>query len=226
MTKHRSARSPLENASSLQTGDSFRTVESRVQTEIKIQGSHFISILLPVHDDEEFMAHLRDVKSQYHDATHHCWAYRLGVTGTATRFSDDGEPSGTAGRRILSELDTKQVTEASCIVVRYFGGTKLGVGGLARAYSSAAIAAIDAAKLVTKYEWKTIELTVDADSIRSVHHFAAAHEARILSQDFHSNFIFTLHVRASKLDSFTYALSHATQNRVAVRGIGNSIFSS
>jgi uncharacterized YigZ family protein len=126
--------------------------------EWKEKGSRFIAHAGPVDSPAGALAFLDGLRRRYHDATHHCWAYRSGwLDSMEARFSDDGEPSRTAGPPILQAIETQGVSDVCVVVVRYFGGVKLGPGGLARAYRTAATLALEAARL------KTHVIRVEAD---------------------------------------------------------------
>ena len=128
--------------------DTFLTVLSPTQGLYKEKGSKFISYLFHVETEEEIKEHLVKVKKEHHDARHHCYAYILGKEGENWRANDDGEPSGTGGRPILGQIKSNEITKVLIIVVRYFGGTLLGVSGLANAYKTAAANAIANAHIV------------------------------------------------------------------------------
>ena len=128
----------------------YKTIESPAEGLYKEKGSKFISIAFPVFSEENFKEELQKIKNKYHDARHHCYAYRIGVTDVVERFNDDGEPSGTAGRPILGQIHSFELTNTAIVVVRYFGGVKLGVGGLITAYKQAAFDALTKAEIVTR----------------------------------------------------------------------------
>lgn len=128
----------------------YITIESPAASEFKDRGSKFIAYAYPIADVQDFKEKLAAIKKEHPKASHHCFAYRLGLDGTNFRVSDDGEPSGTAGRPILGQIDSKQLTNVLIIVVRYFGGTLLGVPGLINAYKTAAGLALQAATVVEK----------------------------------------------------------------------------
>lgn len=130
--------------------DQYLTIAKRATVEpSKTKGSRFIGECLPVGDGNEALAKVETVRKREHAATHHCWAYRLGPKGEEWRTNDDGEPSGSAGAPILQEIKGRNLTDCLVVVTRYYGGTKLGVGGLIRAYGEAAAAALDAAEVRT-----------------------------------------------------------------------------
>lgn len=121
----------------------YRVPAAEASFEFKEQGSRFLGLLAPSATPDAAAAHLATLRRRYHDATHHCWAWRCGwAEGLAERCSDDGEPSGTAGQPILRSLQDAVVSDSSLVVVRWFGGVKLGTGGLARAYRAAARGAL------------------------------------------------------------------------------------
>lgn len=123
----------------------YSSIVGETRSEITIKRSLFIACLQTVEAKDEALAYLSARRAEFHDAAHHCWAYRLGPTGQESRSSDDGEPSGSAGKPMLFCMQRAQVTDAILVVIRYFGGIKLGVGGLARAYTEAAQLVLTAA---------------------------------------------------------------------------------
>ena len=137
----------------MQNADHYFTIEKPSMAEFKDRGSKFLGYAFPITSPEHFKQHLQDLKKEHAKAVHHCFAYRLGLTNNIFRVSDDGEPAGTAGRPILGQIDSSGVSDAAIIVVRYFGGTLLGVPGLLHAYTSAASMALQ----LTPFVQKTIE---------------------------------------------------------------------
>lgn len=126
--------------------DSYRTLAAPCDAEPpKVKGSRFLAHVAPVADADAALAVVAGIQQAEYAATHHCWAYRLGPDAPAPRFNDDGEPSGSAGAPILREIEGRALHHVVVVVTRYYGGTKLGVGGLARAYSEAGGVALDAA---------------------------------------------------------------------------------
>jgi len=150
------------------TPDFYSTIEKSSTAEFKDRGSRFIALAFPITNVNEFKEKLDIVKKQHPRATHHCFAYRLGADRQNYRVSDDGEPSGTAGRPILAQIDSNQLTGVLVIVVRYFGGTLLGVGGLINAYKTAASLALQAAQMVQKPVYTTYRMHFDYTLINDV----------------------------------------------------------
>jgi uncharacterized YigZ family protein len=150
----------------------YQTIEKQVVAEFSDRGSKFIGIAFPVTTTNDFKVALNEVKKMHPKASHHCFAYRLGMDGSAYRVADAGEPSGTAGRPILGQIDSKGLTNVLVVVVRYFGGTLLGVPGLINAYKSAASMALQLTPIVkkpilTKYELQ-FDYTISNDIMRIV----------------------------------------------------------
>ena len=163
----------------------YLTPESAVSSELKEQGSRFITHLSPVSGAEEAMAFLESLRKRYHDAAHHCWAYRLGWAETfACRSSDNGEPNHTAGEPILRSMEELGVSDASLVVVRYFGGVKLGTGGLARAYKSAARQVLEGADLRTVVLTEAWVVSLPYGAEGSLRHAAALSGVELCEQMF------------------------------------------
>ncbi len=130
--------------------DYFNTIEKQSNASFSDRGSKFIANAFPVGSIEEFKAILQQVKKEHPKASHFCFAYRIGANGQTFRVSDAGEPSGSAGRPILGQIDTKELTNICVIVLRYFGGTLLGIPGLINAYKSAASMALQLTPIIRK----------------------------------------------------------------------------
>ncbi|MDB5223402.1 MAG: YigZ family protein [Chitinophagaceae bacterium] len=130
--------------------DHYFTIEKPSQAEFKDRGSKFIAYAFPVSDAAGFKKRLQELKKEHPKAVHHCFAYRIGTDGNTFRVSDDGEPGGTAGKPILGQLDSRAIINTAVIVVRYFGGTLLGVPGLINAYKTATSLALQLTPIVQK----------------------------------------------------------------------------
>lgn len=130
--------------------DTFLTIEEKSEGIYKEKGSKFISFAYPVRDLDEIKDIIKDIKKEYFDARHHCYAYILGHDKSVFRMNDDGEPSSTGGKPIYGQLLSKDLTNVLVVVVRYFGGVKLGVGGLIQAYKQAALDALENANIIEK----------------------------------------------------------------------------
>jgi uncharacterized YigZ family protein len=130
--------------------DYYYTIERSPSAEFKDRGSTFIAFAFPIVDPADFKNCLRKLKEEHPKAAHHCFAYRIGADGNNFRSSDDGEPPGSAGKPILGQIDSKQLTNLTVIVVRYFGGTLLGVPGLINAYKTATALALQTTPIIQK----------------------------------------------------------------------------
>ncbi len=130
--------------------DTYKTIKAPCEGIYKEKGSKFLAFAFPVTSETEIKNHVDSIKKEYYDARHHCYAYILGPDKATYRANDDGEPSGTAGRPIHGQLLSKDITNTLVIVVRYFGGIKLGVSGLINAYKTATKDALDNAEVVEK----------------------------------------------------------------------------
>lgn len=130
--------------------DTYKTIASEAQGLFRDRGSRFIALAIPVTGQEEIRQRLEELRKEYHDARHHCYAWVLSPDRQAWRANDDGEPSGTAGRPILGQINSRELTDILIVVIRYFGGTLLGVSGLINAYRSAAEDALANAQIIEK----------------------------------------------------------------------------
>ncbi len=146
----------------------YYTIEQPSMAEFKEKGSRFLAYAYAVNTVDEFKKHLQNLKKEHPKAVHHCFAYRLGLDGNTFRVSDDGEPSGTAGKPILNVIDSKQLANVLVIVVRYFGGTLLGVPGLINAYKSAAAMAFQVVPIIQKSVEVNYELQFDYTRMNDV----------------------------------------------------------
>ncbi len=191
--------------------DTFTTIaaESRFEPD-KIKGSRFIASLAPISNEEDALAFLERIGQEFSDARHHCYAWRLGLEGEQFRSSDDGEPSGSAGRPILMQLEGHELTDLCCVVTRYFGGTKLGVGGLMRAYGGAAGKACDRAEL--KAVIVTQELVIEHPYSVSgpVQGLLSAHSLEASDATYGETVRFTVRVPISECSEFLSELRERT----------------
>ena len=148
--------------------DQYRSIAAPSGGLFKDNGSRFIALAYPVETEEEVKSIVAGLRKEYHDARHHCYAYRLGYKGDVWRASDDGEPSGSAGRPILGQIDSLGLSDILVVVVRYFGGIKLGVPGLIRAYKTSTADALSSARIVEKIASRHFRLQFDYLSMNAV----------------------------------------------------------
>ncbi|UYQ93995.1 YigZ family protein [Chitinophaga horti] len=161
----------------------FYTIEKKANAEFKDKGSKFLAYAFPVKSTEEVKEYLAEVKKEHPKATHHCYAYRLGTDGTQFRAVDDGEPAGSAGKPILGQIDSKQLTDTAVIVVRYFGGTLLGVPGLINAYKMSAAIVLQLVPSVQKNVETAYDLTFDYTILNEVMTVVKQQNCTVASQE-------------------------------------------
>jgi uncharacterized YigZ family protein len=138
--------------------DTYKTIKSESSGLFKDRGSKFIGLAYRVRSVEEFQSSLEKAKKEYRDARHHCFAYKIGLDDDTWRVNDDGEPSGTAGKPIMGQINSFELTNVLIVVVRYFGGTLLGVGGLINAYRNAAREALEKAVIISEIITQSYDL--------------------------------------------------------------------
>ena len=196
------------------------TVHGRTETEKIIEKSKFLTYSQHVESEEEARAFVAEIRAKHPFATHCCFAFVADKIGNLQRFSDDGEPQGTAGMPILDVLKNKKLFETAVAVVRYFGGIKLGAGGLVRAYSSSAaenLAVADIRSLETCVE---MAIEVDYTGIDSVQKYFSTHTCTLLSSDYGAKVLFTVAVKKVHADGFQSGLVDYMQGRVEIERMG------
>ena len=161
----------------------YRTLESPAQAEFKDKGSRFLAFAYPVQTAEQVKKHVDDLRQEHHKARHWCYAYRLGVDGNQFRANDDGEPSGSAGRPILGQIDSFELIDVLVVVVRYFGGTLLGVPGLIHAYKTSTQMALENAQIIERNIEKTVRIRCEYPYLNEAIRIAKNHQAEIIEQD-------------------------------------------
>ena len=148
--------------------DTYKSIAAPSEGLYKDLGSRFIALAYPVETEEEVKSIVDGLKKKYHDARHHCYAYRLGLDGSRFRANDDGEPASSAGRPILGQIDSAGLSDVLVVVVRYFGGIKLGIPGLIRAYKSSTADALAQAQVMEKVAGRNYRLDFDYLSMNAV----------------------------------------------------------
>lgn len=164
--------------------DSYRTISKTSESLYKEKGSKFIGIALPARTEDEVKEKLEEIKKTYYDARHHCYAYILGADGAQYRANDDGEPNHSAGDPILGQIRSKELTNTLVVVVRYFGGTKLGVSGLINAYKIAAAEALEQNKVVEKLITNSVKFIFPYEEMNEVMKLVSDFELEIVNQNF------------------------------------------
>jgi uncharacterized YigZ family protein len=178
--------------------DEFFTIAKPGKGIYKEKGSKFYGFAFPAKNEEEVKKKLEEIKSEYHDARHHCYAYRLGPDGNDFRMNDDGEPSSTAGKPIYGQIMANELTNVLIIVVRYFGGTKLGTSGLIRAYKTSADEAISDTKIVRKTVKELYNLIFDYTLMSDIDRLLHDEKIEPVDKNFKAQCTFTIGVRLSE----------------------------
>ena len=192
---------------------SVRTVFARHESEKIIEKSRFLTYSAHVESEEEARAFLAEIRKAHSLATHVCYAFIADKTGNLQRFSDDGEPQGTAGVPILEVLKAKKLFETAVAVVRYFGGIKLGAGGLVRAYSSSAAENLDGADIRVLEVCAEYLIEVDYTGIDSIQKYLSTHPCSLLSTDYGEKVTFTVAVKKSEETVFIEELVDFMQGK-------------
>lgn len=182
--------------------DSYRSIAGPSEGLYKDNGSRFIALAYPVETEQQVKEILSGLRKEYYDARHHCYAYRLGYKGDVFRASDDGEPSGSAGRPILGQIDSAGLSDILVVVVRYFGGIKLGIPGLIRAYKTSTADALTQATVVEKIASRQFRISFDYFVMNDVMKIIKDLGLPILSQDFGMSCVADLRVRLTLVDDF------------------------
>ena len=182
--------------------DTYLSIASTSEGLFKDKGSRFIAFAHPVESEEEVKAIVGSIKKEYHDARHHCYAYRIGKDGGKYRANDDGEPSGSAARPILGQIDSMGLSDVLVVVVRYFGGIKLGVPGLINAYKSATADALSRATVVEKIAGSWYRIGFSYDRLPSVMKTVKDMDLPQRAQDFGTDCAMEVRVRKSMVPDF------------------------
>lgn len=195
----------------------FTIVEESIH-EIEIKKSRFLCYLIPIETEEEANEYVMKLKKEHYKANHHCWAYILGDNSEIQRMSDDGEPSGTAGIPMLEVLKQKQVTRILAVVVRYFGGVKLGGGGLIRAYSSSVSEAINNTIIYQNISQIIVNLRLSYDLIDPLNYFiqTCSYRISVLGQTYEEEVIYELAINEEDFEEMEVDLTNRMKGRIQI----------
>lgn len=200
--------------------DAFRTIRANAEHQTKVKGSRFIAQACPVESIEAAHERLTTIRKREHAATHHCWAYRIGHTAPFQfKYSDDGEPNGTAGRPIFDVIEGADITDVIVVVTRYYGGTKLGTGGLARAYSEAAAGAMEKAGIAQRYLTKSFRISLRFSHYDQARRLFGELEAQVDNADFSDEVAVRVTVRLSRAEQLAARLVEMTQGKAGIEEI-------
>lgn len=194
--------------------DSYKTIAKPAEGNYSEKRSKFLAYAFPVQNEEEVKQRLAEIQKKHWDARHHCYAYILGPHKDAYRLNDNGEPSGTAGRPIYGQLLSKDLTNTLVIVVRYFGGIKLGVSGLQNAYKVAAREALDAAIIEERTIQETYQVTFEYTKMNDIMQILKNPEIQIIDRQSYMQCVYTISVRQRDADRITEALRKVPMTNV------------
>ncbi len=187
--------------------DTYKTIKEQSEGNYKDKGSKFIAIALPVVNENEVKQHLLEIRKKYYDARHHCYAYAIGPTRDAFRINDDGEPSGTAGKPIYGQILSHELTNILIVVIRYFGGVKLGVRGLINAYKAASQDALSNNTIVEKMIKEIYEISFEYPLMNDVMKILKDHNLEQISYDFAISCKIVFAVRRNESDIIYHTFS-------------------
>lgn len=196
--------------------DEWVTIRQAHRATVKVQRSEFIGVAFPCVEEEEFQERLRELTGEFFDATHHCWALRLFAGGEQRmRSSDAGEPCGSAGKPIASAIESAGLSDVGVVVIRYYGGVKLGTGGLGRAYREAAQLALAGSASQTRYLYDEVALEVPFPRLSLVYRMIDPPHVLLEGEEYGETNVFRFRVRRSRVETF---IETADQERLTRRG--------
>ncbi|MEO6695106.1 MAG: YigZ family protein [Ignavibacteria bacterium] len=196
--------------------DSYFTIKEPSASEIKINKSKFIPQAFPLRSQLEIPDLIKSVQKKFYDASHHPNAFRVGLNKNNFRSSDDGEPSGSSGKPVLEAIDKYKLTDTLVIVTRYFGGIKLGVGGLRRAYFDAAELCLKEAEIIEKLVTENLELEFDYKYMNVIMNLIEAENLKLLQNTSDEKCKLTLEVRLSKIEKLKNDLTALTNGSISI----------
>ncbi len=199
--------------------DEYRIPFENAESEFTEKRSRFISNLWHIESETEARAHIEDMRRRYYDASHHCWCYLL-REGNVLRYSDDGEPQGTAGQPMLEVFRREGVTDLCCVVTRYFGGILLGAGGLTRAYAQGAKDALNAAGIAKVSLWSTWDLPCPYPLLERIRQETSLHGGVIRSADYGEDVRLRLAFPADSAEAFSERLREISSGGLTMRSVG------
>lgn len=186
--------------------DTYLTIDKSSKAVFKEKGSKFICLAFPVSSEEKVKETIKELRAEYYDAGHHCYGFRIGSDYKTFRSSDDGEPSGTAGKPIYGQIQSFELTNVLVVVVRYFGGTKLGVAGLIKAYRDGAKMALAANNIKEKQISNVYELKFGYSKMNEIMRIIKEYDLNIIKQDFQTSCLLEFEIRLSKVEEVTNKL--------------------
>jgi uncharacterized YigZ family protein len=197
--------------------DTFLTIAAPGRAELTVKASRFVGEALPAASVEEAVEKIDEIRKREYNASHHCYAYRIGFAAEDFRYSDDGEPNGTGGPPILRHIDGRGLTNLVVVVTRYYGGTNLGTGGLIRAYGDAAAAAMEATRTVTRILRERVSLRFEYPDTSPAMHTIGQFDAPIVDTRYADDTEIIVDVRRAEADALEAMFTSALAGRGEVR---------
>ena len=197
--------------------EQIKTIKDFREFSFKEKASEFVAIVYHVDNEETALNQLNEIRKKYFDASHHCYSYKL--KSGEEKYSDDGEPKGTAGIRILNAIEHFDLSDVLLVVVRYFGGTKLGVGPLGKAYYNASIDVLNASEIMTMTLYQNILIEVDFNFIGHVHRVINHYSAIIADSEYSSIATFNCFVKPNNFENINIELSNLTNGQILIKAL-------
>jgi uncharacterized YigZ family protein len=201
----------------------IKTVADKSEFKFKEKGSLFIGQVFPVGTIEEAETILSDVRKKFYDASHNCYAYKL-IGDKSVKYSDDGEPTGTAGIRILNAINHFELFDVLIISTRYFGGIKLGVGPLGKAYYNSAVGAVENARIIDKEKYTKVSIVFEYNFISDVHHYINQYKVKEINNLFDTTPAIECLIKDEFVKKLTDDLTFASNGKIDIKILANDIF--
>jgi uncharacterized YigZ family protein len=198
------------------------TIDAPKEITFTEKKSNFIAQVHSVQNEDDAKGYLSEIRKKYYDASHHCYAYKF-ADGNF-RYSDAGEPSGTAGIRILNAIDHFQLTNQLVIVIRYFGGTKLGVGLLGKTYYNAAYQVLDKSIINTKHLFQKVNIFAEFDQISIVHRILSNFQSEILNDEYAEKVKFSCLIKINEISEILDKLAEMSKNKISVEKLEEFVY--
>ena len=203
----------------------YKTIHTGGQGEIIEKKSRFIATVRLVEEEEEALAFIEEMRKKYWDASHNCYVYSIGKNREFTRCSDDGEPSGTAGRPMLDVILGEDIYNVACVVTRYFGGTLLGTGGLVRAYSKAVQEGLANSTVIEKIHGISLEVKTDYNGVGKIQYIAGERKLPVLDSQYTDRVALTLLVPSKEQQAVEKAITEGTNGRARMQKLKDLYYS-
>jgi uncharacterized YigZ family protein len=197
--------------------EQIKTIKDFREFSFKEKVSEFIAIVYPVDNQESALNHLNEIRKKHYDASHYCYAYKL--KNGEEKYSDDGEPKGAAGIRILNAIEHFDLSDVLAIVVRYFGGTKLGVGPMGKAYYNASIEVLNTSEIISRTLYQSTLIEVDFNFISHVHRVINHYSAIIADSEYSNIAKFYCFVKPNNFENINIELSNLTNGQILIKAL-------